>query len=147
MTLHRALLGLSAATAVIFLHACGSDEPSGTGDDHTPVSYTVLVDSNEAHAPFTLESGQTYRVQLKFVNAGGDDLDDIEGEHFAGLVFNPASLASATRDTDHHYRFSMTGGTVGTGTVQVSFGHDEAADETSFDPVALTIHDNSNPAP
>jgi hypothetical protein len=145
MTLHRAMLPLSAAALLVFLPACGGDEPSGTGDDHTPVSYTVLVDSVEAVAPFTLEAGQAYRVQIKFVNAAGDDLDDVESEHFAGLTFNPASLASATRDADHHYRFNVIGGTVGTGTLQVSFGHDEAADETSFDPVAVTIHSGGAP--
>jgi hypothetical protein len=41
--------------------------------------------------------------------------------------------------TDHHYQFDVTGGTSGSGTVQVSFGHDEQADETSFDPVAATV--------
>jgi hypothetical protein len=145
MTLHRAMLSLSAATLVVFLHACGGDEPSGTGEDHTPVSYTVLVDSVETDAPFSLQAGQTYRVQLKFFNAAGDNLDDVESEHFAGLTFNPVSLVTATRDTDHHYRFDVTAGSAGSGTVQVSFGHDEAADEHTFDPVTLTIHTVSAP--
>lgn len=44
-----------------------------------------------------------------------------------------------TRDPDHNYRFTVTGGTPGTGTVQVSYGHDEQADETPFDPVPVTV--------
>jgi len=45
----------------------------------------------------------------------------------------------------HHYRFDVTAGSAGSGTVQVSFGHDEAADEHTFDPVTLTIHTVSAP--
>ena len=119
--------------------ACGDDEtPAGT-EDHTPVTYSVLVDGNETQPPFTLTAGQTVDVQLKFFNAEDEDLDEVESEHFGGLTFSPTSLATVTRDPLHNYRFTVTGGTAGTGTVQVSFGHDEAADETSFDPVAVTV--------
>jgi hypothetical protein len=41
--------------------------------------------------------------------------------------------------TDHNYQFDVTAGPGEAGTVQVSFGHDEAADEHSFDPVAVTV--------
>ena len=43
------------------------------------------------------------------------------------------------RVTDHNYQFDVTGGTPGTGTVQVSYGHGEDADEHTFDPVAATV--------
>ena len=119
--------------------ACGDDEsPAGT-EDHTPVTYTVLVDGTETAPPFTLTEGQSVDVQLKFFNAEDEDLDEVESEHFGGLTFAPTSLATVTRDPLHNYRFTVTGGTAGAGTVQVSYGHDEAADETSFDPVAVTV--------
>ena len=38
-----------------------------------------------------------------------------------------------------NYRFTVTGETVGIGTVQVSHGHDEAADETTFSAVPVTV--------
>ena len=117
---------------------CGDDEtPAGT-EDHTPVRYSVLVNGTETEPPFTF-TDQPTTVQLKFFNAEDEDLDIVEDEHFARLSFTPSTLAFATTDPDHHYRFTVTGNITGTGTLQVSYGHDEAADETSFDPVPVTV--------
>jgi hypothetical protein len=121
------------------LAACSDDEsPSGT-EDHTPTTYTVLVNGTETQPPFALVEGQPVTVQLKFFNAEDEDLDIVEDTHFAGLTFSPENLATVTRDPDHNYRFTVTGETVGIGTVQVSHGHDEAADETTFTPVPVTV--------
>ena len=121
------------------LAACGDDEtPAGT-EDHTPATYSVLLDGTETEPPFTLTEGQSVEVQLKFFNAEEEDLDIVESDHFGGLTFNPTSLATVTRDPLHNFRFTLTGGTPGTGLVQVSFGHDEAADERPFDPVGVTV--------
>jgi hypothetical protein len=135
-------LRLVAGAALVFAAGCSSNETTAV-DDHTPVSYTVLVDSVPAEAPFVLTQGQTVRVQLKFVNAANEDLDDVEGTHFGGLTFTPASLATVERVAGHTYRFDVTGETPGTGTVEVSFGHDAQADETTFPAVAVTVQ----PAP
>lgn len=54
-------------------------------------------------------------------------------------VYDPTSLAAVARVPDHNFQFDVTGGTPGTGTVQVGFGHDQLADETSFTPVAITV--------
>ena len=121
------------------LAACGGDEsPTGT-EDHTPATYSVLVNGSEMQPPLTFAAGQTATVQLKFFNAEDEDLDIVEGEHFGGMTFDPATLGTVARDPDHNYRFTVTGGTAGIGTVQVSYGHDEQADETSFDPVPVTV--------
>ena len=121
------------------LAACSDDEsPSGT-EDHTPATYTVLVNGTETQPPFVLVEGQAVTVQLKFFNAEEEDLDIVEDTHFAGLTFSPSNLATVTRDPDHNYRFTVTGETQGIGTVQVSHGHDEAADETTFTPVPVTV--------
>lgn len=121
------------------LAACGDDEtPAGT-EDHTPATYSVLLDGTETEPPVTLTEGQSVEVQLKFFNAEDEDLDEVESEHFGGLTFNPTTLATVTRDPLHNYRFTVVGNNPGTGTVQVSYGHDEGADETTFDPVPVTV--------
>jgi hypothetical protein len=131
------LLRLATCAALPLAVACGSDETQAT-EDHTPVIYTILVGTATA-PPLTLTEGQTVRVRLKFFNAADEDLDDVESEHFGGLAFEPASLATVARVNDHNYQFDVTGGTPGTGTVQVSYGHDEEADEHTFEPVAATV--------
>ena len=85
------------------------------------------------------------RVRFKFLNAASDDLDDIESGHFAGLTFDPASLATVTPVADHHYQFDVTAGSPGNGTMQVSFGHDELADETTLTPAAVTVRPAAAP--
>jgi hypothetical protein len=103
------------------------------------VTYTIFVDGVETAPPLTLAGGQTVRVRLKFFNAADEDLDDVESGHFGGLAFEPASLATVARVAGHNYQFDVTGGTPGSGTVQVSYGHDEEADEHTFEPVAVTV--------
>ncbi len=138
MTIRTTLLRLAACAAFPLAVACDSDE-TAPNEDHTPVTYTIFVDGVETAPPLTLAGGQTVRVRLKFFNAADEDLDEVEGSHFGGLTFEPASLATVARVTDHNYQLDVTGGTPGTGTVQVSYGHDEEADEHTFDPVAATV--------
>ncbi|HEY3013301.1 MAG TPA: hypothetical protein VGJ36_11175 [Gemmatimonadales bacterium] len=141
----RSLLQLPLAAFVAVTSAC-SDNEAPPAEDHTPVSYNVVVNDVPQTAPYVLTAGQTTRVRLQLFNAAGDDLDDVEAEHFAGLTFNPASLATAVRLADHHYQFDVTAPAVGSGTMQVSFGHDEMADEKTFDPVAVNVMGSASPA-
>jgi hypothetical protein len=134
----RALLRLSLPALVAPFAAC-SDNEAPPAEVHTPVSYNILVNDNPVTAPYTFAAGVTVRIRVKFFNAAQEDLDDVEAGHFGELSFNPASLATAVRLADHHYQFDVTGGTEGSGTLQVSFGHDEMADEHTFDPVAVTV--------
>jgi hypothetical protein len=122
---------LAAGTAAGLLAACGGDEPTGN-DNHTPERYEALIDGQSVNGPLMLTAGQTVRVQLKFFNADDEDLDAVEGSHFARLTFSPLSLATATRVAGHNYQFDVTGGSEGTGSVVVGFGHSEAADEHTF---------------
>jgi hypothetical protein len=135
----RSLFAPGIASALLFAAACGNDETAPPADDHTPVSYTVFIDGIPATAPYALVQGETVRVRLKFLNASSEDLDAVESTHFAGLTFNPGALATVTRVADHHYQFDVTGGAPATGTVQVSFGHDELADENTFTPVDVAV--------
>jgi hypothetical protein len=118
--------------------ACDSTESNGP-DDHTPASYQILVAGALRTAPYGFTAGQTVRVQLKFFNAAGEDLDDVESTHFAGLTFAPGTLATVVVVAGHHYQFDLTAGAVATGTLTVSFGHDAAADEKVFSAVAVAI--------
>jgi hypothetical protein len=145
-TLARTRLHLSLAALLVVGSAC-SDNEAPPAEDHTPRSYNLLVDDVAVTAPYTFTVGQTVRVRIKFFNAAQEDLDDVESSHFGGLTFDPASLATAVRLADHHYQFDVTAGPVGSGTLQVSFGHNEAADEHTFDPVAVTVVGSGGPAP
>jgi len=137
-TVRSTLLRLAACAALPLAVACGGDEAQST-EDHTPVTYTIFVDGVETAPPLTLAAGQAVRVRLKFFNAADDDLDDVEAEHFGGLTFDPASLASVARVSGHNYQFDVTGGTPATGDAQVSYGHDEAADETTLTSFDVTV--------
>ena len=64
----------------------------------------------------------------------------IDADHHAGLSFTPATLANVARVADHNFQKDVTGqATVGTGTVLVGYGHDEAADELSFGPFPVSV--------
>jgi hypothetical protein len=118
--------------------ACGGDETQST-EDHTPVTYQLMVDGVGVPAPYTFAADQTSRVRIKFFNQAQHDLDDVEGEHFGGLTFNPTSLATVSRVAGHNYQFDVTGQSPGTGILRVSFGHDVRADEESFPNAAVTV--------
>jgi hypothetical protein len=146
-TLHRFLLTLVAAAMAALGSACGNGDELQPNEDHTPVSYNLLIDDQPVSPPYTFVDGETARVRIKFFNAAGEDLDSEEAGHFARLTFNPITLATAVRLDDHHYQFDVTGGTAGEGTLQVGYGHDDFADETVFDPapVRVTIPGPGNP--
>jgi hypothetical protein len=133
----RPLLPLAALAALIA--ACGDPETPPV-DDHTPTSFTLEMSGIVRTPPYSFPAGQTVQVRIRYFNAAQEDLDGVEAEHFGGLAFNPASLATAVRRADHHYQFDVTGSaTGGTGTMTASFGHNESADEVSLPPVAVTV--------
>jgi hypothetical protein len=132
----RTLLPLAALAVLV---AACSDNESPPVEDHTPVSYHLEVSGVALAPPFTFPADQTLQVRIKFFNAAQEDLDNVEAEHFGGLSFSPPSLATAVRRSDRHYQFDVTTGTGGTGTLTVSFGHEEAADEEILDTAPVTI--------
>lgn len=130
--------GLLVLTA--FLTTSCSDNEAPPAEDHTPTSYTILVnDAPVTELPYTFVEGQTVNVRIKFFNAAQEDLDEIADSHFGGLTFDPASLATVVRDPDHSYAFEVTGGSPGSGTLQPSFGHDEAADEHTLSSAEVLV--------
>ncbi len=143
MPLPRILRRIAITTAILGIAACGDSETAPAADDHTPVSYTVLLDGTAATAPYTLTEGQTVRVRLEFLNAAGENLDAVESEHFARVTFTPPSLTTVSPVADHHFQFDITGAAPGSGTLEVGFGHDALADETTFPAVGVAVQ----PAP
>ncbi len=135
---------IALAGALLLAAACGGDETAPV-EDHTPATYNLIVNDVPQNSPYVLPSGQTSRVQVKFFNAAGDDLDDVEAEHFGRLTFSPTSLATAARLADHHFQFDVTASHTGSGTLQVSFGHDDTADEKTFSPVNLNVMGSAGP--
>jgi hypothetical protein len=97
------------------------------------------VNGTPVSEPYTLSSGETVRIRIKFFNAAQHDLDDVESGHFGGLTFDPAARATAVRVADHNYQFDVTGGAPGAGTLQVSYGHSEQADDHTFEPAVLNV--------
>lgn len=134
----RFLGGLPVVVVTALVAACGSDETQAA-DDHTPTSYNVLINGNPASAPYTFTVGQTVQVRLKLFNVSQEDLDPVEAEHFAGLSFNPGDLVTIARVPGYNYQFDVTGNTAGTGTMLVTYGHDEQADEVTLDPAPVSV--------
>src|SRR5215210_3447112 len=129
----------SSAAGLALVAACGGDETQPTNADHIPELYTISVDGTLANPPYIFPVGQTVVVRINFLNKEGENLDDVEASHFAGLTFQPSTLASAERRADHHFQFDVTGEAEGTGTMMVGFGHDDSADEETFSPAPMTL--------
>ncbi len=128
-----------ATVAALALAGCDSDETAPV-DEHNPDAVEVYVAGTEVLAPYdvALTAGQTQRIEIKFFE-DGEDLADIETDHFAGLTFSAPGLATVARVPGHNFQLDVTGGTAGTGTYTVGFGHGEDADERSFGPYSVTV--------
>ena len=138
-TIARTVVWFMPATLSLVLVAGCSDTEAPSLTDHTPETYDLLVNNVAVTAPYAFTAGQTVRVRIKFFNAEQQDLDPVEGTHFGGLTLNPTSLATVARVAGHNFQFDVTGGTAGTGTLQVGYGHDEAAHQETFDSEAVTV--------
>jgi hypothetical protein len=130
------------AVGVVALAGCSSDETVAV-DDHDPVSVTLSVDGAppSGDGKLHLPEGQTVTVRATFLNAAGDNLDDVEGTHFSLLTFDPAGIATPTMDPNAHFSHQVVvnAAVSTTGTVMVDFGHDAATDEHSLGPIEVVV--------
>ena len=125
--------------AALAFAACGDDE-TGPEDGHTPAEAALFVNGVNMSDDLVLVAGEPVRVEVRFLNDEGDEITGIEDEHFAGLTFTPATLATVADVADHHFQKDVTGqAQPGTGSVRVGYGHDEAADELEFGPFDVTV--------
>jgi hypothetical protein len=143
-TLTRRALGLPLTLVTVLAAACGSEETQAA-DDHTPTTYNVVINEISATAPYNFTVGQTVRVRLKLFNVAGEDLDAVEAEHFAAISFDPSDLVTVARAPGHNYQFDVTGNTAGSGTMLVTYGHDEQADEVTLDPAEVNVAGTGGP--
>jgi hypothetical protein len=136
------LLSVLSLGAIVAASGCNSSESTQQTDEHDPVRVVFIVagDTLTGDSLF-IPAGQTVLVRGIFFNAADDNLDDVEGEHWSKLSFDPGTLASAAVDVAHHFQHQVTVNGVASakGIVDVGFGHDQLADEhTLHVPVRIT---------
>jgi hypothetical protein len=127
------IAALAAATA------CGGEETAP--ENHAePASAKLFVQDTEVTPSLTLMAGQTVRIEVRYYADDGDLITGLEIEHYAGLTFSPATLATTAAVSGQRFFLDVTAqATPGTGTVMVGWGHDELADELSFGPFDVTV--------
>lgn len=118
------LLGAFLAAA-----GCNSSESSAP-HGHTPESVKVFDGATELTEPFQLQAAQTIRVEVKLYNDHGEEIV-LDDHHVVGVTFTPANLATVAAVTGEPTQFDVTGGTAGSGTATVGWGHD-TPDELTF---------------
>ena len=124
-------------TAIAFA-GCGDDE-TAPEEGHIPDAAALFVNGTDVSDGLVIPAGGTVRVEVRFIHEG-EFITDIESEHHAGLTFTPPTLATIASVTDHSFQKDVTGQSApGTGTVNVGYGHDEAADELSFGPFDVSV--------
>jgi hypothetical protein len=124
--------------AVLALASCGDDE-TAPEEGHAPDDAALFVNGTDVSDGLVLPAGEVVRVEVRFLHEG-EVITGIEGEHHALLTFTPATMAIVVSVADHNFQKDVTGQAQPvTGTVEVGYGHDEAADELSFGPIPVTV--------
>jgi hypothetical protein len=124
--------------AALALAGCDDDEIAPE-EGHTPDDAALFVDGTEVTDGLVLPAGEAVRVEVRFLHEG-EVITGIEGEHHASLTFAPSTLATVGSVADHNFQKDVTAQAApGAGTVVVGYGHDEDADELSFDPIPVTV--------
>lgn len=116
------------------LAAC-SDSNEPPAEDHTPVRLELAVNGAAmADDTVRLTAGGSDTVRFTFFNAGDENLDAHEDDHYSSLTFVPATGLTSTIDSTHHFRHEVvnTAAPGTTGDIDIGYGHDAAADEYTF---------------
>lgn len=125
----------SALLVTATLVAACSDSNEPPAEDHTPVRVELAVNGVAmADDTVRLTAGGSDTVRVTFYNAGDENLDAHEDDHYSALTFLPATGLTATIDSTHHFRHEVVN-TVAAGTtgdIDIGYGHDAAADEYTF---------------
>lgn len=132
---HPARFAPSSLLAAAALLAACSDSNEPPAEDHTPVRLELTVNGVAmADDTVRLTAGGSDTVRATFFNAGDDNLDAHEDDHYSTLTFLPATGLTSTLDSTHHFRHevvnTVSAGT--TGDLDIGYGHDAAADEYTF---------------
>jgi hypothetical protein len=128
----RTSLGL-LLTGTLLTGCSDGNEPAA--EDHVAVRIEAAVNGTAVtDDTLRLTTGGTDSVRITFYNQSDENLDVAEDEHYSLLTFTPATGLTATMDDTHHFRHgvAITAPAGTTGTVDIGYGHDAAADEESF---------------
>ena len=136
--------GLRLATAllagVLATTACSDSTETPPEETHTPASAALGVDGVLGSDNFLFLVGAAVPVEVKFYNDEGTEIIGIDDDHFATITFAPSTLATVADVAGEHFHKTVTGGAeIGSGTLTIGYGHDEAADELSFGPFTVSV--------
>ncbi len=129
---------LTAALLAVALAACSSDEDPG--EEHGDPESIALVDVSTGAvlaAPYTLPSGSTTRLAVRYFDADGEDITDfIEDDHYTDFIFSPSAFATVSAVAGERFQrdIAVAAAVGGTATFTVGYGHEVAADERVFGP-------------
>jgi hypothetical protein len=140
MRVNMRRLSPALLSGLLAVAAC-SDNEAPPEENHTPATAALVVDGNpvDQGGQVILVAGTTVPVEVKFYHDDGDEITDIEDDHFAKLTFTPATLATSADVPDQHFHKDVTAGAeIGTGSITVGYGHDEEADQLTF-PFTVTV--------
>jgi hypothetical protein len=115
--------------ALLIIAGCNSDE-SNAPHSHTPESVKLFDGATELTEPFQFRAAQTTRIEVKLYNDEGEEIA-LDVDHVVGVTFAPATLATVAAVAGEPTQFDITGGTAGSGTATVGWGHD-TPDELTF---------------
>ena len=137
------MMSTMAAVAVLgAVNGCSDDE-TGPAGHNSPVAAMLVVDGiTEVQEGETLllAAGATAHIEVRLLDEHGDVIDGIEEHHFLKLLFSPTTLATSADVADHHFQKNVTAQAgAGTGTLDIGYGHSEAADEDTFGTFDVTV--------
>jgi hypothetical protein len=130
----------TAALLAAFAFAACDDDETGPEEGHTPTGAALFVNGEDVSDNLVLLAGEPVRVEVRFLDENDEVITGIEDDHHAGLTFTPGTLATVESVEGENFQKDVTGqAEPGTGSVNVGYGHDEAADELSFGPFDVTV--------
>lgn len=140
------VMAVVMATAALALTACGGDEDDPMGGGHSTVAGAALYSEDGAPLtePIGLIDGETMRFEVRFLDEEGEPIGGLRPGHDAGLVFEPATLATPVADHDDtgfFFDVAVTGAVAATGEVFVGYGHAGNTDEETFGPFDVVVVD------
>jgi hypothetical protein len=132
-------LQMALLAGVLATTACGNGTETPP-ETHAPVSAALEVNGVLSSDNFVFLVGAAVPVEVKFYDDEGAEITGIDDDHFATITFAPSTLATVADVAGEHFHKTVTGGgETGSGTLTIGYGHDEAADELSFGPFAVSV--------
>jgi hypothetical protein len=123
------------------LGGCG-DIVGRAGGHPAVVGVRLLApDGREIAGPFRLVAGWPNELEVRFVDAGGNDIEGLEVEHRTRLDWNPAGVVVMDTVSGEPFRrrLRLLRPCGPHGTLTVGYGHTPFADEIRFGPFPVVV--------